>query len=103
MSKSIATLQTAVVSAISIIVISSLIVTTGVYAQNTTNTTTVQQKVANITNATNPTTITISGLNASIIINAINAKIKSIYDGGNDILLPTSPVITKIGNKNTSP
>jgi hypothetical protein len=55
-SKSITTLQTAVVSAISLIVISSLTVTTDVYAQNTTNTNTVQQKVADITNATNPTT-----------------------------------------------
>ena len=88
------------VAAIAIIV-ASLATATDVYAQNTT---TVQQQALSLTNTTNTTmttattTIPMSGLNASIIINAINAKIKSIYD------IPTnseSAVITKSDNKVT--
>ena len=93
------------VAAIAIIV-ASLAAATDVYAQNTT---TVQQQALSLTNTTNTTmttattTIPMSGLNASIIINAINAKIKSIYDHGN-IDIPTnseSAVITKSDNKVT--
>ena len=39
---------------------------------------------------------TIPRLNASVIINAINAKVKSIYDTNSE-----AAIITKIGNKNT--
>lgn len=62
-----------------------------VYAQNQSknqNTTTTQQKLQQ------PTTIAISPikrLNASIIINAINSKIRSVYDGGGEM-----PVISKV-------
>lgn len=87
------------------IILASVAISIDVYAQNTTIT---QHEIVNLTNTTNTTitaatpTIPISGLNASIIINTINAKIRSVYDDGvNDI--PTSPesaIITKSDNKN---
>ena len=87
------------------IILASVAISINVYAQNTTI---IQHQIVNLTNTTNTTMtaatmkIPISGLNASIIINAINAKIRSIYDHGNNDI-PTSPesaIITKIDNKN---
>ena len=103
MSKSIAIPMTTV-AAIAIVV-ASLAAATDVYGQNIT---TIQQQELNLTNTTNTTmttattTIPIFGLNA-IIINAINAKIKSIYDHGNIDIQTNSEaaIITKIDNKNT--
>ena len=48
------------------------------------------------TTITTMTMTTIPRLNASVIINAINAKVKSIYDTNSE-----AAIITKIGNKNT--
>jgi hypothetical protein len=58
-----------------------------VYAQNKNTTTMLLQ-----TNHNN-TTVSIKELNASIITDAINAKIRSIYGGGEEEGMPT---ITKI-------
>lgn len=95
MNQSIATFVTPVVAAVVVIVVVSLAAATTVYAQNTT--------IVNLNNATN-TTISISGLNASkIIIDAVNAKVRAIYDHGN-IDIPTnsdSVIITKVDNTNT--
>lgn len=110
MSKSVDILITgaAAAAAVITIVFASFTATTTIHARNTTATTTVQQEVANITKATNPTTTTISGLNASIIINAINAKIRAIYDHDRDhsnIDVPTnsnSAIITSVDNRNTT-
>ena len=92
MSKSVGILITGAVAAVAVITIvfASFTAATTVYARNTT-TTKVQQQVANITNATNQTTTTLSGLNASIIISAINAKIRAIYDHDHsNLAVPTN-------------
>jgi hypothetical protein len=93
--------MTAAAAAAITIVLASFDAATVVYARNTT----VQQQVANITNATNATT-TISRLNASYIINAINAKIKAIYDHDHsNIEIPTNSelaIITRVDNRSTA-
>ena len=73
MRRSIIALTTPVVSIIVAIVATSMAVTSVVNAQNI-----YTAQVADYTNTTN-TKILIKKLNASIIIDAINAKVRSIY------------------------
>jgi len=84
-----------VVAAVVIVgVVISLAAATKVYAPNTT--------IANLTNATN-TTISISGINANqIIIDAVNARVRAIYDHDNiDVPTNSEAAITKIDNRNS--
>ena len=74
---------TTIVNIVVAILVESIAATITVHARNTT---TIQQ-----TNYRNTTTISpIKRLNASIIIDAINAKIRSVYDG------KESPIISNI-------
>jgi preprotein translocase subunit SecY len=74
---------TTIVNIVVAILVESIVATITVHAQNAT---TIQQ-----TNYRNTTTISpIKRLNASIIIDAINAKIRSVYDG------KESPIISNI-------
>jgi hypothetical protein len=75
------------VVAIAIIIVASAV--TVVYAQHQKKITTPQSNYSNITTRIS----NITGLNASIIINAINSKIRSIYDGKEEV-----PTISKIGS-----
>jgi hypothetical protein len=74
-------LTTAVANIALAMVVASVAAATVVYAQNATTT---QQTNHNYTNATNTTMPPIKGPNAGIIIDAINAKIRSIYGGGDE-------------------
>jgi hypothetical protein len=69
---------TIIVNIISAIVVGSMATTSVVYAQNTTI------HGADYNNTNNMTTTAIKKLDVSIIINAINAKIRSIYDGNGE-------------------
>jgi hypothetical protein len=73
MRKFVIALTTITVSIIVAIIVESMAASSVVYAQNTT------LQGADHNNTTN-TTIPIKKLNASIIINAINSKISSVYD-----------------------
>jgi predicted PurR-regulated permease PerM len=78
MRRSIIVLTTAVVSIIVAIVFGSIAVTSVVYALNTH-----MAQVVDYTNTDN-TKILTKKLNASIIIVAINAKVRSIYDNSDN-------------------
>ena len=78
MRRSIIVLTTIVVSIIVAIIVSSMAVTSVVYALNIH-----AAQVSDYTNTTN-TKIIIKKLNASIIIDAINTKIRSIYSDGDN-------------------
>jgi hypothetical protein len=98
--KFVITFTTAIANITLAIVVGSVAAATVVYAQNATTT---QQTNYNYTNATNTTIPPIKGPNASIIIDAINAKIRSIYGGGDEKTTNsvTGTTITKVGLEQT--
>ena len=100
MRKSVITLLTTVANIVVAMVVASVAAATVVCAQNATTT---QQTNYNYTNATNTTMPPIKGPNASIIIDAINAKIRSIYGGGDEKTTNsvTGTTITKVGLEQT--
>jgi hypothetical protein len=76
------------------VVVASVTAMNSVYAQNTTNTTT-NTTTTQQTNHSNPTSATspLKGLNTSVIVDAINAKIRSIYEDNDE---KASNSVTKI-------
>ncbi|HEY7079439.1 MAG TPA: hypothetical protein VH500_07040 [Nitrososphaeraceae archaeon] len=74
MRKFVIAFSTIVVSIIAAIVVVSMVATSVVYAQNS------MLQGADYNNSTNPTTLR-KKLHANIIIDAIHAKIRSVYDG----------------------
>ena len=79
MRKFVITFMTMVVSIMAAISIASMAATSVVYAHNTT------LQGVDYNNSTNMTKL-IKKLDASIIIDAINAKIRSVYDGNGEKL-----------------
>jgi hypothetical protein len=77
MRKFVIVFTTIVVSIIADIVLASMEAKSVAYAQNTT------LQEADYNNSTNPTTL-MKKLHANIIIDAINAKIRSVYDGNGE-------------------
>lgn len=78
------------------VVAASVTAMNSVYAQNTTitNTTTIATQQTNHSNTTSATS-PLKGLNTSVIVDAINAKIRSIYEDNDE---KSTNSVTKINH-----
>ena len=96
MRKSFITFMTIAASILVVIGIISVTAATVIYAQNIS---TIQE--VNHTNTTNTMKL-IKKFNPTFIIEAINAKIKSVYSDGESSTNPTTSIITKVKHEQTN-